>query len=154
VFSGLDLSGLEVKHDHEHNYELFADSMLPKVFRNILDNTLRHGEGATTVTVTIRETTGGLSIVYEDDGVGVPLDVKKKIFEKGFGKHTGLGLYLAREVLAITGIKIVENGIPGKGARFEITVPHGAFRRSSLPSVDQAARHAPKDLILGPRSRP
>ena len=135
VFSGLDLSALEVKHNHEHNYEIFADPMLPKVFRNILDNTIRHGERATTVTVTVRETPDGLSIVYEDDGVGVLLEEKEKIFEKGFGKHTGLGLYLAREVLGITGIKIVENGVPGKGARFDITVPHGAFRRTSLPPL-------------------
>jgi signal transduction histidine kinase len=37
-------------------------------------------------------------------------------------------LFLSREILAITGITITENGEPGKGARFEITVPKGAWR--------------------------
>jgi signal transduction histidine kinase len=58
---------------------------------------------------------------------------KKKLFRKGFGKHTGLGLFLSREILAITGITIAENGIPGKGARFEITVPDGNHRISTGP---------------------
>jgi signal transduction histidine kinase len=52
------------------------------------------------------------------------------LFTKGFGKHTGLGLYLSREILSITGITITENGEPGKGARFEMTVPDGSYRWS------------------------
>jgi len=39
-----------------------------------------------------------------------------------------LGLYLAAEILGITGITITENGVPGKGARFEIHVPSEDFR--------------------------
>ena len=44
---------------------------------------------------------------------------------------TGMGLFLSREILAITGITLRENGEPGKGARFEITVPKGAWRIGS-----------------------
>jgi signal transduction histidine kinase len=47
------------------------------------------------------------------------------IFEQGFRQHTGPGLFLSREILSIAGITITENGEPGKGARFEITVPKG-----------------------------
>ena len=43
-------------------------------------------------------------------------------------KNTGLGLFLVREILSITGIKIRETGVPGKGARFEILVPEGGYR--------------------------
>ena len=67
-------------------------------------------------------------IVCEDDGEGVVADEKEKIFERGFGKNTGLGLALAREILDITGITIIEYGEPGKGARFEIVVPNGMWR--------------------------
>jgi hypothetical protein len=38
------------------------------------------------------------------------------------------GLFLTQEILAITGMKIKDTGIEGNGARFEITVPKGAFR--------------------------
>ena len=60
--------------------------------------------------------------------MGITDGDKKKLFRKGFGKHTGLGLFLSREILAITNITITENGIPGKGARFEIMVPKGMWR--------------------------
>ncbi|MDD1694555.1 MAG: ATP-binding protein, partial [Methanoregula sp.] len=61
-------------------------------------------------------------------GAGIAVEDKKRLFERGFGHHTGLGLFLSREILAITGITITENGEPGKGARFEILVPDGTWR--------------------------
>jgi signal transduction histidine kinase len=59
--------------------------------------------------------------------------MKEKIFLQGFGKHTGLGMYLARAILSITRISISETGEPGKGARFEIVVPDGAYREPGVP---------------------
>ena len=50
------------------------------------------------------------------------------IFDRNFGKHTGLGLFLAREILGITGITIKETGEPDRGVQFEISVPPGAYR--------------------------
>jgi len=74
------------------------------------------------------ESDAGLVITYRDNGVGITAEDKKKLFQRGFGKHTGLGLFLSREILAITGITITENGEPGTCAQFEITIPAGAFR--------------------------
>ncbi len=53
---------------------------------------------------------------------------KEKIFVCGFGKNTGLGLALSREILDITGITTREHSEPGKGARFEMTVSKGIWR--------------------------
>jgi hypothetical protein len=39
-----------------------------------------------------------------------------------------MGMFLSREILAITGITIREKGTEGKGVRFEINVPKGAYR--------------------------
>ncbi|PKG32083.1 PAS domain S-box protein [Methanoregula sp.] len=108
--------------------DIFADPLIVKVFFNLMENSLRHGERVTAMSFSLQETDGSLAIVYQDNGVGITLDDKQKLFRKGFGKHTGLGLFLSREILAITGISIVENGEPGKGVRFEITVPKGAWR--------------------------
>ena len=102
--------------------------MLPKVFSNLMDNTLRYSGDQATVTVCAAECEGALIISWKDTGAGVPADEKEKIFERGYGKNTGLGLFLAREILGITGISIREAGEPGKGARFEIIVPPGAYR--------------------------
>jgi len=108
--------------------EIFADPMLPKVFSNLMENTIRHGEKATQVVVTAIENEEGLVLGWEDDGVGVPTGEKERIFERGYGRNTGLGLFLVREILAITGITIKEIGEPGKGARFEIHVPRVVYR--------------------------
>ncbi|MCK9581077.1 MAG: PAS domain S-box protein [Methanoregula sp.] len=108
--------------------EVFADPMIGKVFFNLFDNAVRYGECVTTVTVRCGIVEGELVITFADNGVGIPLDEKQKVFEKGFGRHTGFGLFLAREILAITGISITETGSHGKGATFEITVPKGTYR--------------------------
>lgn len=107
--------------------KLYADPLLGKVFYNLLDNAIRHGEHVTTVSITARENEEGLILVWEDDGIGIPREDKDKIFDRGFGKNTGLGLFLIREILSITGITIQENGTPGEGARFGIRVPKGAY---------------------------
>ncbi len=67
-------------------------------------------------------------ITCEADGVGIPLQDKIHIFGRGFGDHTGIGLFLAREILSITNLSIKEVGEEGKGARFEILVPEGKWR--------------------------
>jgi PAS domain S-box-containing protein len=108
--------------------EIFADQLIVKVFYNLMDNAVRYGGKITTVRFSVEEHDGDQIIVCEDDGEGVPAEEKEKIFERGFGKNTGMGLFLAREILDITGITIRETGEPGKGARFEMKVPKGAWR--------------------------
>lgn len=108
--------------------EIYADPMLEKVFANLFGNSVMHGEQVTRIAVTCGQAGEDLVIAVEDNGIGIPLDQKQKIFRKGFGKNTGFGLFLAREILAITGIMIHETGVHGKGARFEITIPKQGYR--------------------------
>jgi PAS domain S-box-containing protein len=113
--------------------EIFADPLLEKVFANLFSNSVMHGERVSRISVRCDPAGENLLITVEDNGVGIPLDVKQNIFRKGFGKNTGFGLFLAREILAITGISIYETGTHGKGARFEITVTKNGFRYCGDP---------------------
>jgi signal transduction histidine kinase len=108
--------------------EIYADLMLERLFYILLDNSNRHGSRVTTVKLTARGSVNGYSIFYEDDGIGVRTEDKGRIFLKGFGNDSGLGLYLGRQILDITGIKIEEIGEPSKGARFQISVPENKWR--------------------------
>ncbi len=109
--------------------EVFADPLVRKVFYNLIDNALRYGgSDMTKIRFFSSETDNGLILTCEDDGDGINGDDKKRLFERGFGKNTGLGLFLSCEILSITGITITENSVPGNGARFEITVPGGGYR--------------------------
>ncbi|HWQ67389.1 MAG TPA: PAS domain S-box protein [Methanospirillum sp.] len=106
---------------------VFADPLIIRVFYNLIENAVRYGGKVTTIRFYVEETGGSNIIVCEDDGDGIPAEEKQMIFEHGYGKNTGMGLFLAREVLSITDISIRECGIPGQGSRFEILVPEGMF---------------------------
>ena len=107
--------------------ELYADPLIVRVFFNLLDNSLRHGQRVTEIQVSSHLSGEDLVVVWEDNGVGIPEKDKERIFERGFGKNTGLGMFLAREILSLTGITIRETGDPGNGARFEMVVPKGMW---------------------------
>jgi PAS domain S-box-containing protein len=124
VTLSIDIQGVEV----------FADPLLEKVFYNMAENALRHGGKLTKIEFSAEDSDRCLRIVCEDDGAGVPESEKQNIFERKYFKHTGFGLFLAKEVLAITGLSIRETGVPGEGARFELLVPAGMYRSSGRQS--------------------
>jgi len=117
----------------DNPFEIYADPLLIRVFYNLFDNARLHGENVTRIAVSYRQSDDGLIIIIADNGAGISTEDKQHLFKHGFGKHTGLGLFLSKEILSITGITISETGIPGEGARFEIFVPEGAFRFGKEP---------------------
>ena len=123
-----NLGPIKMVNDVPAGTELFADPMIIKVFNNLTDNGVRHGDGTTVIRFSLEDREGVNTIAYEDDGIGITFDVKEKLFTKGFGNDHGLGLFLSREILAITDVTIMEEGEPGKGARFVMTLPQGGIR--------------------------
>jgi signal transduction histidine kinase len=122
-----DSSGIRFLVDLE-TVEIYADPLLEKVFYNLFDNAIRYGKTITTIKFYFQISDKGLSLICEDDGVGIIEGYKSCVFDRGVGQNTGMGLFLTREILSITGIEIEENGICGKGARFEMFIPRGTFR--------------------------
>jgi PAS domain S-box-containing protein len=119
---------IQVKNDLPAGMEIFSEPLIFKVFYNLMDNAVRYGETIKNIRFFVENRNGDRIIVCEDDGVGVPESEKEKIFLRGVGKNTGMGLALTQEILEITGISIEETGEPGKGARFEIVVLKGMWR--------------------------
>ncbi|MBN2734265.1 MAG: PAS domain-containing sensor histidine kinase, partial [Methanomicrobiaceae archaeon] len=107
---------------------IYADPMIEKVFGNLMDNTIRHVKNKAEVLISCMTSENCLTIIWKDNGPGIPDSEKESIFEKGVGKNTGFGLFLSREILSITGIKIIETGVLGEGARFEIIVPKDSWK--------------------------
>lgn len=111
-----------------HGLSIYADPLLERVFYNLIDNAGRHGGNVSHISASFVKDNKRVVITIEDNGNGIPDDLKERIFERGYGKNTGLGLFLVREILSITGITIKEIGISGNGACFEIIVPDGCYR--------------------------
>lgn len=128
---GLDLRGAKLVNGLR-GLTVYADPMFPKVFRNLVENSVKHGEGTTRISIAYEEREDGVVIVVEDDGGGIPSDRKSSLFERvrDSSGRAGYGLYLSKAILDITSITIEENGTPGVGARFEIRVPPGKYRIS------------------------
>jgi len=114
--------------DLTQDLEIIADPMFGQVIYNLVDNALRHGKSLTRISFSF-ETSGDEGVlVMGDDGVGIAEEDKNRIFQRGFGKNTGLGLFLIQEILSFTQMTIKETGVVGKGARFEIHIPAGKWR--------------------------
>jgi signal transduction histidine kinase len=102
---------------------------LARVVRNLLDNAIRHA--TTTVRVSLQVDGGGATLVVDDDGPGVPVCERERIFER-FRRlddvrnreagGTGLGLAIAKDIVASHGGTIsAEDG--AAGARFVVHLP-------------------------------
>ncbi len=121
---------IEVDPEVGH-YEIFVDPLIEKVFYNLFDNAIRHGEHVTHVHINASEQDNILNVSIADNGAGVADEDKEQIFARGYGKNTGLGLFLVREILSITDISIIENGKKGEGACFVMSVPNVHYRKIS-----------------------
>ncbi|MFZ0004348.1 hybrid sensor histidine kinase/response regulator [Methanoregula sp.] len=123
----ISLKGVTIKNA-SGTASVFADLSVEKAVAQLLDNSVRHGQTVSSINISIQEEKVGSVLVIEDNGVGIPDPDKERIFERGFGKNTGWGLFLAREILAITDMTITETGVPGNGARFEIHIPGDVYK--------------------------
>ncbi len=93
-----------------------------------MDNTLKYGEKTTLIRLYYKENENGISLVYEDNGVGMTEAVRAHLFEKGFGKGTGFGLYMTKRIIDAYGWTIEENGELGACARFTMKIPQSKFK--------------------------
>ena len=128
----------EIVSSRQAGWEIFSIPLIERVFYTLVDNACRYGTILTEIRCSAEKISDGLVIIIEDNGVGIAQEHKERIFEKGFGKSSGHShsLFLAREILSITGITIRETGRAGKGARFEMQVPKGMYR-VFVPAPDQ-----------------
>jgi K+-sensing histidine kinase KdpD len=102
--------------------------LITKVFHNLIGNALLHGQKVSRVQFSLEEGTGCSSIVCSDDGIGLAEKTRKSLFMPGFNRDHGMGLYLSKEILAITEISIREEGKQGNGARFVMSFPQDGVR--------------------------
>jgi PAS domain S-box-containing protein len=120
---------------------VLADSLLRQLFYNLIDNSLKYGEKTTCVRIHYEVSAGGqIRLIYEDNGVGIPDDIRKNLFKEGVGRRTGYGLFLIKRMIEVYGWAIHETGKRGKGAQFTITIP----RKSTQ---EKCARNRPHAVV-------
>jgi two-component system, sensor histidine kinase FlrB len=128
----------QVQADHM----LGNQDALVGVLRNLIENALNHtGQGAS-IGVSLCLAAGRARLVVEDDGPGIPPDVRKHIFDPFFTtreRGTGLGLAVAQAVVLAHGGNIKTCTSELGGACFEINLPLiGGSAGESIPQGDNA----------------
>jgi signal transduction histidine kinase len=103
---------------------VLADNMLQQLFYNLVDNSLKHGNTVTVIELNVEQDATQTRLIYQDNGAGIPTEDKDKIFSEGFTTGgSGVGLKLVKRMIEVYGWTINEEGEPGKGAKFVITIP-------------------------------
>ncbi|MDD1717057.1 MAG: ATP-binding protein [Methanoregulaceae archaeon] len=108
--------------------EIYADPLFADVLTHLVENSLRHGATVKNIVITYHETPDGLDLSVRDDGTGIPKELKERIFEYDSGGRAGIGLFICRQIIEVTGMTLREIGTEGKGAWFVIHVPTGKYR--------------------------
>jgi signal transduction histidine kinase len=126
--------GIQVERDYGElpQVRCFA-GQLNQVFMNLLMNACDALVGSGTIRISTRATTDGVRLAFEDDGPGIPEEIRNRLFEpffttKTIGKGTGLGLSISHGIVQRHGGSIRVESKPGEGATFVIELPLDALQ--------------------------
>lgn len=132
------ISGREIsiKYTADCSCQVMANELINDVFSNILGNAIKHSSGSLTININLSKITvntkGYCKVIIEDNGPGIPDDMKEKLFsrfERGNTKASGkgLGLFLIKTLVEDYNGKVwIENRVPGdyhKGCKFIVLLP-------------------------------
>jgi PAS domain S-box-containing protein len=111
--------------------EVYADMQIDRAFQRLLSAAVNEKKKVSSVRISSSPQGENLQIFLNDDGPGIPPDKKEQIFELQ-SNGTGMqSLFIAREILSLTGITITENGVYGRGSQFVIEIPASYYRYPS-----------------------
>ncbi|NLO77636.1 MAG: HAMP domain-containing histidine kinase [Methanomicrobiales archaeon] len=121
-------SGISIRSTVPATLAVFCDAMFNRVLHTLFENAMRHGDGLSEISLSFedRQTVGVL--IIRNDGIGIPAENMPPVFAGGYGKHTGLGLFIIQSVLGLTGITIQESSENTEGTSFEISIPKENYR--------------------------
>jgi PAS domain S-box-containing protein len=106
---------------------------LRQVLQNLMDNAVKYSPDGGTVTVTARRRAATVEISIADEGIGIPAGEQKRIFQKFYRADSapsreglggaGLGLFIARGLVAAMGGRMWVSSREGEGASFAFELP-------------------------------
>ncbi|SED17739.1 PAS fold [Nocardioides exalbidus] len=116
---------LEVEDDLP---EVFADpDKFTQVVTNLVENAIRHGQGQVSVGLAASPSLDGVRITVDDEGDGIPVELRRRVFTKfwttGDSGGTGLGMYIVGGLARAHGGWVTIDDAPGGGARVMVDWP-------------------------------
>lgn len=122
------------KNPDKDFYVRGLEGQLGQLFRNLIDNAISFSQAGGDIWIRLSRSKGMVQVVIEDEGQGIPEDKLEDIFdrfyterpkEEAFGKHSGLGLSICKQIVeAHGGAILAENRRRVRGARFIVQLRH------------------------------
>ena len=110
---------------------LGIENRLEQVVANLLDNSISFSEDNKKIEINMEETSNNVLVVIKDEGPGFSETSPQKIFKrfysnrpKSFGKHSGLGLNIVKNIVELhEGTISASNRVNKQGAQVEVLLP-------------------------------
>ncbi len=105
---------------------------LKQALANLLDNAMKYSGDRRKITVGARREGSGVAVEVADEGIGIPISERERIFEKFYRigrsetqgrRGSGVGLALVRHIVEAHGGRVTVDGGPGEGSRFTLHLP-------------------------------
>jgi len=119
------------------NYEVYIDNeRLIEILTIMIENAVRYTPEFGKVRISASRNLGGVNLSIEDDGIGIPNDIRQHLFDKYYEfktggdkeiKGLGLGLYVTKKLLKAMRGEIRVKSALGKGTTFTLSLPISAY---------------------------
>ncbi len=148
---------------------LYADpDQLEKIVTNLLSNAFKYTPEGETIELAAHATEERITLTVRDTGVGISPERVPHIFDRFYQASTdphvrqagtGIGLSLAKELVALHGGTISVTSEVGKGTRFDVTLPAGRAHFADRPEVQLQEEvlnisHYVRETLLSPEAAP
>ena len=123
---------IKKKNTSENGYYILGiENRLEQVVANLLDNSISFSEENNKIEINIEENLNNIAILIKDEGPGFSETSPQKIFKrfysnrpKSFGKHSGLGLNIVKNIVELhSGTISASNRVKKRGAQVEVLLP-------------------------------
>ena len=152
---GVIADGHELSIDANRAYVDGARDELHRLTLNLVENAIRHTPPGTQVRASVERVEGHVRLTVEDDGPGIPAELKARVFERfvrGVGDRggsSGLGLSIVHAVAESHGgtVTVVSPAMNGasrpRGTRFEVVLPASSSPQHAAPAAPAVEPAAP-----------
>jgi signal transduction histidine kinase len=105
---------------------------MKQALANLVDNAMKYSGDRRRIRVSARREGDGVALEVADEGVGIPLSERERIFEKFYRvgrsetqgrRGSGVGLALVKHIVEAHGGRVTVDSRPGEGSRFTLHLP-------------------------------
>lgn len=146
VLSCVEIKGIKIIFDTEieEKYIKCDPYMIERVMLNLLSNAIKFSADSGNIVVKVFEENEFIAIMVKDNGIGIPLEMKEKVFDKFLQidkslnrkrEGSGIGLSLVKLLINIHDGNIELNSVEGEGSEFKILLPANEVKEITEKSI-------------------